>query len=674
MKANTRSGYNCWVIKRSNDLIRVRHPRRDVAMYVSRALPPAMYRLQQTSYRTLDLPAAPQHDPRADFMQLSALLPLRGQPPELLDPAGAVGLTLPWRGHPHLDLTLPSSAVEKLRARERWPGIGVPVTPVSIGLTFSPSSMATAALRAFGLVRDRDALVAWLADLALNVELHESDRGFAVSLVDKMGLAQQYANKLIAELGGNRVLFSSACVRWLLMEALAAPPPPFGIPKQDPGSVMLERTWFPSISRAMEPTERELLRAVFLAHEEFLQVDGNVDDAQAILTAMASSGFGRTTFGDPIDRLVRAHATWRVPDAATDVKRFKEPPSELRRRLAGRFGLQLDDLFVHGVLRCLRVAGRIGGSEPASVVDQMLRLPRAAQSEAAFLALTEQYLVRDVRSLGDALRPVGGVMGWGSAPRAVTPAMGETPIVLTSRGPLVWSLEWLSVAFAELPRRLIAELGYQPSEIGKILGDLFEAYFRGRVRSLDRNSHWTAADSQIKKLFPAKRPDFVIAHGSDGVAIELTNRKLRFDAAAGDVQKVVKILSDYQEKLEQAAEVAVHRQRAGQLFSLPKLRTCRALLVVSDPVAVTPRIAAFAGNAPDLYVCDADEFELLLDMGDAGWSIPDRVAIWQQQDNTMLLGHSLERVRWIRSGPPKRAERLVQMLVDHFGSSLEGAA
>lgn len=667
-------GYYCRVIERNSDLIRVRYSKRDFALYASRALPPATYRPQQTSYRTLDLPAAPQPDPRADFMQLAALLPLRRQPPELLDPAGAIGLTLPWRDHPHLNLTLPSSTVEDLRARERWPGIGVPVTPVSIGLTFSPCSMTTAALRAFGLVRDRDALVSWLANLALKVELHESDRELAVSLVDRMGLEPPYANKLIAERGGNRVLFSSACVRWLLMEALAAPPPPFGIPKHDPGSLMLERTWFPSLARGMEPTERELLRAVFLAHEEFLQVDGNVDDGQAILRAMAASGFGRTTFGDPIDRLVRAHAMWRVPDAATDVKRFKEAPSKLRRRVADRFGLQLDDLFVHGVLRCLRVAAREGVSELANVVEHMLRLPPAAQSEAAFLALTERYLARDVPSLGEALRRAGGMSGWGSAPRAITSTMGETPIVLTSQGPLIWSLEWLSAAFAELPRRLIAELGYQPSEVGKILGDLFEAYFRGRVRSLDRNSHWTAVDSQIKKQFTGKRPDFLIAHGSDGVAIELTNRKLRFDAAAGDVEKVVKILSDYQAKLGQASEVAVHRQRAGQLFSLPRLRTCRTLLVVSDPVTVTPRIAALAGNVLDLYVCDADEFELLLDMGDAGWSIPDRVAIWQEQDNTMLLGHSLERVRWVRSGPPRSADRLIRMLVDHFGSSLEGAA
>jgi len=652
--------------------VRVRMPDTPpYAMFIGRTPPPVNTRRKSVELIQLDIPAASHPNPERDLVQKLAYLPMSEQAaPELL-PSGSTGRLLgPWRQHPTLPLLLSAAALTEVHSLLSWPGLGVHLSPTVIGLPFKPETSTAVALRAFGAVRNRERLVEWLTDLALISEAREMDREFEFGFIEAMRLPLEVDARLHAELTSRRTLLQTACIWWLLAEALHAPPAPFGTPPLDAAGRQLQSLFIPSLDVGAEPTEAELCRAVLLAQEGFLVGEpGSSPKPAWILDTMSALAFQRSGIGQPMDRLIRAFTMWLVSDEARCAAHMSAPPSTLRADFARIAGIPPETLMIHGAHLCATSrATLLGHEELGQSLSGLLDPSPHRENAVRFLSVLSQRLAATPTTLQKALRDEhrGSTRRWGSLPHTPSMALLSSPLIQTRERLTPWSLSVFAAAVIDLPREILHEAGHDRRRVGGDIGRLFEGYLEERLSALDSNRHRWIHDDHMGVAIDGRKPDFVIAHGPDAVVVEASASRLDLEAVTGREGAHVDTLSLYRKKLAQASTIVNDLSAAGRLFGLSRLRSAYPVLVLNDPLVFTPRVASLVlGEAPP-YVCGVEEFDWLIDLESAGWSVPSLIERWQTVDTHMLLGHSLQRASSIRRDPGLAAGRVATAMARYF--------
>jgi hypothetical protein len=71
------------------------------------------------------------------------------------------------------------------------------------------------------------------------------------------------------------------------------------------------------------------------------------------------------------------------------------------------------------------------------------------------------------------------------------------------------------------------------------------------------------------------------------------------------------------------------------------------IVVTQDAIPNSPALFQMLGD--ESFICTADEFELLLDLAQVGWSLPQLVGGWQRSGRPIPLGAYLDDHRAIHS-------------------------
>ena len=350
----------------------------DINFYVSRTPPPAGFRGKRPlGYSGLDI-LPPKH-PRAsrDLMLQTLALPMSLFPETtvFLPVRGINGLMVPWRKHPTRDLIVPVDYINELHQRDRW-RVGTFLSPSVIGLTYSGEALRAAGLRVFASVPDREALVGWLASLLSSLEIHGYGSSYETSLARAMALPGPLGPALVGAVRPHTPLFAPACVRWVLSEALAAPPWPFGLPARASLGAEIEALLFPSLLRGRSPTEQELLRALFVLQEEFYLGPGRIADVDGewVLSMAAAHAFGVHLFSKAGERVVRARHMWLTEDDHPKIPPRELRPSRLRQLFAERTGISVDMFMsITTIILTVLRARAIGAAEAQELMERLIR-------------------------------------------------------------------------------------------------------------------------------------------------------------------------------------------------------------------------------------------------------------------------------------------------------------
>lgn len=358
---------------------------------------------------------------------------------------------------------------------------------------------------------------------------------------------------------------------------------------------------------------------------------------------------------------------WSTRDDHRCTTHMNTSPSQLRERLSARTGIPPATAMIHAALLVERIKAKIHGiAELRQMLDSLTsRAEHASEWERTRLLISE-HLTGTTQELAATLRATSSDKRWGSLPKTLPTAMLNTPVIQTKHSVRIWSLHVFSAAMADLPRRVLTDDGLHPRTVGGDIGRLFEAYIEDRLSSL-AHSRWVT-DDELATTTAGSKPDFVIAHAGDAVAVEAHAGRLDLRSVTGETGAASDVVGHYRDKFSQARAVSENLAATGALFGLHRLRSAWPLVVLNDPLVFTPRMAELAdGNDPP-FVCGVDEFDMLLDLELLGWSIPSLIEVWQTANKGMLLGHSLYRAASVRGAPDAPLVRLLAAFQSHFGS------
>ncbi|MYI20526.1 MAG: hypothetical protein F4121_10770 [Acidimicrobiia bacterium] len=420
--------------------------------------------------------------------------------------------------------------------------------------------------------------------------------------------------------------------------------------------------YFPSLAEAVAPTPAEVRTALWLRSFEssFEDVGG---DAVSLMMAQT---FGKQSIGEPHDGLARWLYWVSMPDDhPRGTWATKDAPSELRRELrpTGELDLRSVAYLVHTILPFLM--------ESQDTANQLWTIPTLANIThgAQQLDLSGAWkffgnnLVRqaddtdDLRSLAEAALHLGAPEAEPLILRkAIEQWLIDRPFLRFDDGVII------PIGLPEMVHGVISALETYKGRgetgktgrqrIGNLLGGCFEAYVMELAHRLD-NDHrvldHTVIDSVIGSA--GKRGDLVVADGHGWyVVIEATKRSLRGDIRYGDEEALARWADEHVEKLAQAqsTERSLHEIAAAAHCAPPRESAC---LVVCDlPLPQTFGLNAIFHRRTGLrhrpFICSISEFEILIELGGAGFSVPSLVAAWQQGQEDIPLGHFL--ARWPR--------------------------
>jgi hypothetical protein len=609
------------------------------------------------------IPRAPHPDPVLDAALLTMLVPASLVPsdPEFL-PAGPAGrLHLPWRQDPLTGLLVPDDTLHQLWWARSFP-VRCNLTPGLLGLPFDLADLdavAWALLRRCPL----SALVEVLAGLAFGVDILGSPGLLDRAVAELLGLPGELQARLRGAVHHGSPLLDPRCVRWIIRELAAAKatrqnarPEPW-----EPATLAQEviaRLLFPitlgtgGVRRRFE----EVLRAVWVLHEGFELGDDTTAEADRAMSMVAAYTFGVHRSAGMLRFLDRGRRLLEVDDTHPAVAGFAPLPSTLREAFTRETGLTTSQ-WVHGAaILAVRYFNWVATNRPHQVtLEHLMELELPVRLSAGFRALVERELVTTVDELGHAVLDEMGrsgvaYAGLGSTPQHDSRAMRDRPLLRSDNGylhPTGFGL--LLDRIVDLPRYVVQRSGTLGGErlVRNILGHMFEGYVTDRIAEI-RGRHQVVTEQDITTVlgWQAKRGDAIIGYGGDYLLVEISVQSLGRGIAAGDPASITSRCQGYHHEADQAEAMA---RRLGELvraYDLPGVRSWTYLVVTDQALPNSPALAnALRRIRParnPRFVCGIDEFELLLDAGVRGWSIPGLVQGWQNGGLEQTLAMRLQ--------------------------------
>ena len=279
-----------------------------------------------------------------------------------------------------------------------------------------------------------------------------------------------------------------------------------------------------------------------------------------------------------------------------------------------------------------------------------------------YLRVVRDWITKTPEELGNVIRAESSALsvpyrGWGSVPKAPSRGMLDYPTLMMNDGSImVWSLSAFADRVADLPRFVLQTHGSRG--IRGRLGRLFESYVYERFRSLDAGRHRLLTEDDLATILPGKLADYVIASGRDMLIVEVSSMGTHPSLASGDPDAVTEVLERYKSKRRQSQAAVAHQHLiARRLLGLNAAGLVEDIVITQDAIPNTPALSMALGGA---FVVTADEMEMLLDLAEAGMSLPACIAGWKERASTLPLGAYLARwqeiirssqddVRWARA-------------------------
>ena len=177
-------------------------------------------------------------------------------------------------------------------------------------------------------------------------------------------------------------------------------------------------------------------------------------------------------------------------------------------------------------------------------------------------------------------------------------------------------------------------------------------FFEARVTEICHSfgrGHFVIDSDVIDKVMDsevgrgAKRADVVVGD-SDGnyLVIEATKRNLRLGIRYGDREALDSWADSHLGKLEQATSTAEHLHAITASCSAPPPRQIACLVVGDLPlrqdVVLSAVFDARSGKRQLPFLCGITEFEMLIEPGQLGFSVPTVVSAWQHHRTDVSLG------------------------------------
>jgi hypothetical protein len=610
------------------------------------------------------IPRAPHPDPVLDAALLTLLVPASIVAPDpVFLPAGPTGrLELPWRQDPFTGLLAPDEALRQLWL-DRCYEVDCNITPGELSPLFDTAdvdAVAWAVLQRCPV----QALVALLAGLAFRADILGSagllDQA-AAALLDLPGELQARVHGAV-RLG--RPLLDARCVRWIIRELATGTMTGqwSAQPCWEPASLAQEviaRLLFPATLEAQVaiPPAKDVLRAVWLLHEGFQLGQETTDELDKVMSIVATYTFGLHQPTATLRFLDRGRRLLAVDDTHPVVADAPRPPSALREAFARVTGLTTDQWLRGGSIVAVRYFSWVAKMRPhLATLDQLMELELPVRLSSRFRALVERELLATVEELGHAvlaeMHKLGiRYIGVGSTSKEDSRAMRDRPLLRLDDGnihPMGFGL--LLDRIVDLPRFVVERSGALGGDriLRGMLGRQFEAYVTDRIAETGGH-HQILTEQQITAVLgsQARRGDAIIGNAGDYLLVEVSTQSLVRKIAAGDPAEIASKCEDYHREADQAEAMA---RRLGGLvrgYGLPRVHSWAYLVVTDQALPTSPALAAalrrIRPRRDPRFVCSIEEFELLLDAGIRGWSIPLLVQGWQTSMLEQSLGAHLHR-------------------------------
>lgn len=184
------------------------------------------------------------------------------------------------------------------------------------------------------------------------------------------------------------------------------------------------------------------------------------------------------------------------------------------------------------------------------------------------------------------------------------------------------------------------------------IGERFGLFFEARVRQLchDLGESYLVIDSDvIDKVMDreagrnSKRAD-VIVGDSYGcyMVLEATKRNLRLGIRYGDQEALDSWADEHLGKYQQAEATADHLHAITAECDAPTPRNIACVVVGDLPLRQDIALSAIfdnrAGRRLPPFLCGITEFEMLVERGGSGLSVPSVACAWQHSNNDVSLG------------------------------------
>ena len=437
----------------------------------------------------------------------------------------------------------------------------------------------------------------------------------------------------------------------------------------DPGRLSapaqhLVGAFLPSAVTGHQPAHSEIRTALWiLAYDS--PFEGLGDEVSSMLMAWT---FGMRSIGEPQEGLRR----WCELLSLSDDHPYRSwgrghAPSDLRADLRSASGLDMRDVAeaVRWMLTAT-MAVQDGGNQLLTL-DSLLPLAEntlgdVAEPALAFIGehltatvgqLQGSLLLDDVTVTGDSCSDATAYR------RCIERQFLERPFIRFDDGTVI-PVGIPDVVFGtiELCQAAHCNQSETPDQrrqrIGNAFGHFFETRVRDMCQSLNGRSHLVLDGNVIDKVIDhevgkdTKRADVVIGD-NDGnyLVIEATKRNLLAGIRYGERAALDSWTQDHLGKHEQAKTTAKHLHAITAACNAPPPRLVTCLVVGDLPLRQDVVLRAIfdsrSGTHLPPFLCGITEFEILIERGQRGFSVPTVALAWQYTGANESLGLFLSR-------------------------------
>ena len=568
-------------------------------------------------------------------------------------------IAVPWRESPGSPMLLPSSLVNDVSLR-RSTAVELSVDHATLPVHADGECLRTAARRVLARTQD-ETLLRVALPWAFALEVSHRGTSSGGSPLAHHGLSSPGPNRQSLR-DKARLLVDPQMIRSIAVDAAWSRRDStssdtdrcLGLPLLTRGLVA---EFFPSIETEDAPSSSEVRTALWV-----LSYDSPLEDiSEDALSAWMAHTFARRSIGSAEESLWLWSSLVDLPDDHPHGSWTKgEVPSDLRRDLLTTGGLDLR--AVAGVVQIMvaymtltqdhgNQLWTLMGIEP--FVERFVG--HSTQEAVAFaaehlLTSADELAVSGSATDDDDGNPL-------ARRRRIEECLHGRPCVEFDDGSIVpvnlRDVTHRTVELCQEPHNGQAE----PPEarrrrFGRILGHSFETAviemchrLGGVHRVLDRQTVEEVIDRCAG--CDAKRADVVIC-GSNGsyLVIEATKKNLLGGIRYGDRPALENYVDEHLRKHGQALSTASHLHAIAVECGAPTPQHVATLAVGDLPLRHDAALAASfdersaSTNPP--FLCGLTEFQMLIDLGQGGWSVPSVVSRWQASNDGRPLGLFLQ--------------------------------
>ena len=610
------------------------------AVHVSRTPPPYPPPRERVSIVNTRIPSTSE----SPALNMGMLLPVDERTFPRFAKLGS-GLEWPYYPHPRVDLLIPSHYLYSEWLRSVL-SVVLFLTPSDIGLPYSWKVCRRTALRYIASVYDRQKLITDLLTIRYSLDFLVRDIQAQRRIAYGLRLPSVIENRVLSELSSGKTVFSPMCVEWLLAEAIAAPPPPWGLLPKLEGSDELEQFLFPTLTHDHPPTERQLLRAILLAQEGYFHDKGSpsASSTESLLTEV-TAGMLETSDLDPLQHLATSAYLWE--QESDDVKVKNHWRDSMLNTFVENTGITYPRFLGLVLLECITLRNQVSSiSTKLSNIGQLdvtaVRKGFTSKELHSFEMLVKDHMTVSIPDLSSRLHDAIGYQGWGSLP--------SKPLIHVDCPPFLdINGELIPLGYGRLVRRartviltILERFAYkQPRSLyGKAC---FEAMVLDLAAQLRPRYH-IATDSDIERVVGKShpKPDLVLALDRSVLVVEVFASEIGDGVRTGKLSAIIGRNSRYVHKRHQAVAIEPDVPRiARELFNWSTVTDISHLVVVEEVTPNNPVLEAILkdrGRETGKIVCSIDEFLSLVALAVRGWSVPEMVRSWQSSPEPISLG------------------------------------